>query len=52
MSTTVNSAFVDPVINEGLPVDESIARSSDPLWLHQNGMWEFITPEDDGEFRF
>ncbi len=25
---------------DGLPVDEFIARNADPIWLHQNEMWE------------
>ncbi len=31
-----------PEIN-GLGVDEFIRRSADPIWLHQNEMWEYIT---------
>ena len=34
-----------PETIEGLPVDEFIARNADPIWLHQNGMWEFIQSE-------
>ncbi|HUY90892.1 MAG TPA: hypothetical protein VMV10_19305 [Pirellulales bacterium] len=34
-----------PPTIEGLPVEEFIARNADPIWLHQNGMWEYITPE-------
>lgn len=30
----------------GLPVDEFIARNADPIWLHQNGLWELM-PSDD-----
>jgi hypothetical protein len=37
-----------PQLIEGLPVDEFIDRNADPIWLHQNEMWEFMTPEDDG----
>jgi hypothetical protein len=33
-----------PVLIEGLPVDEFIARNADPIWLHQNELWELITP--------
>ena len=29
-----------PPTIEGLPVDEFIARNADPIWLHQNEMWE------------
>jgi hypothetical protein len=32
---------------EGLDVDEFIARNADPIWLHQNGMWEYMTFDDD-----
>ena len=32
---------------DGLPVDEFIIRNADPIWLHQNGMWELMKP--DGE---
>jgi hypothetical protein len=35
-----------PQLIEGLPVDEFIARNADPIWLHQNGLWEYMTPED------
>ena len=27
---------------EGLPVEEFIARNADPIWLHQNEMWEYM----------
>jgi hypothetical protein len=32
----------DPKI-DGLPVDEFIKRNADPVWLHQNEMWELIS---------
>lgn len=32
---------------DGLPVDEFIFRNADPIWLHQNGMWNLMNP--DGE---
>ena len=31
----------EPTI-EGLPVDEFIRRNADPIWLHQNEMWEWM----------
>jgi hypothetical protein len=31
-----------PPTIDGLPVDEFIRRNADPLWLHQNEMWEYI----------
>ena len=36
-----------PKLIEGLPVDEFIARNADPIWLHENELWELMTP--DGE---
>lgn len=27
---------------DGMDADEFIRRNADPLWLHQNGMWEYI----------
>ena len=35
-----------PVIDD-LPVEEFIARNADPIWLHNNGLWELMT--SDGE---
>jgi hypothetical protein len=31
-----------PELIEGLPVDEFIARNADPIWLHQNELWELM----------
>jgi hypothetical protein len=31
---------------DGLPVDEFIARNADPIWLHQNGLWELMPDTD------
>ena len=36
-----------PLEIEGMSVDEFIAANADPLWLHQNGMWELITPQEE-----
>ena len=38
-----------PPLIDGLPVEEFIARNADPIWLHQNGLWEYMTPEDEAE---
>ena len=27
---------------DGMDVDEFIRRNADPIWLHQNEMWEYI----------
>ena len=31
-----------PPLLEGLPVEEFMARNADPIWLHQNELWEFM----------
>lgn len=31
----------EPTI-DGMPVDEFIRRNADPIFLHQNGMWELM----------
>ena len=31
----------------GIPVDEFIRQSADPIWLHQNEMWEYIEQPED-----
>lgn len=36
-----------PPMIEGLPVDEFIANNADPIWLHQNEMWELMTPDEE-----
>jgi len=27
---------------DGMDVEEFVRRNADPLWLHQNGMWEYM----------
>ena len=34
---------------EGLPVDEFIRKNADPIWLHQNEMWEMMDQEEEAE---
>ncbi len=36
-----------PPTIDGMDVDEFIRRNADPIWLHQNEMWEYI--DQDGE---
>ena len=36
-----------PPMIEGIDAEKYIQQNADPIWLHQNGMWEFIT--DEGE---
>ncbi len=33
----------------GMSVHEYMARNADPIWLHQNGMWEYMQADDDSE---
>ena len=35
-----------PTTIDGMDVDEFIIRNADPIWLHQNEMWEYM---DDAE---
>jgi len=38
-----------PVTIDGMDVDEFIRNNADPIWLHQNEMWEYMEPfEEDG----
>ena len=30
---------------DGVDVDEFIRQNADPIWLHQNEMWEYIEEE-------
>jgi hypothetical protein len=34
---------------EGMDAEEFICRNADPIWLHQNEMWEFINFDDDDD---
>jgi hypothetical protein len=36
-----------PQLIDGLPEDEFIARNADPIWLHQNELWELMPTDDD-----
>ncbi len=36
-----------PQLIEGLPVDEFIAHNADPIWLHQNELWELMPTDDE-----
>ncbi|SIO61263.1 hypothetical protein SAMN05444166_6700 [Singulisphaera sp. GP187] len=36
-----------PQTIDGMPIDEYIVKNADPIWLHQNGHWEHITPPED-----
>ena len=32
---------------DGMDVDEYIRQNADPVWLHQNEMWEYIQTDED-----
>ena len=36
-----------PELIERIPAEEFIRRNADPVWLHQNEMWEYIDQHDD-----
>ncbi len=36
-----------PQLIDGLPLEEFIARNADPIWLHENGLWELMSPEGE-----
>jgi uncharacterized protein YnzC (UPF0291/DUF896 family) len=35
-----------PPTIEGMDVDEFIRQNADPIWLHQNEMWEYMIEPD------
>lgn len=37
-----------PPTVEGIPVDQFIEETADPVWLHQNELWELVSVEDAG----
>ena len=42
-----------PITIDGMDADEFIRKNADPIWLHQNEMWEYIdSKEDDSHFSF
>jgi hypothetical protein len=36
-----------PPTIDGMDVDEFIRRNADPIWWHQNEMWEYMTDDDE-----
>lgn len=36
-----------PPTIDGMDVNEFIQRNADPLWLHQNEMWEYLVDDED-----
>ena len=39
-----------PETIDGMDVDEFILRNADPIWLHQNEMWEYIEMQENELF--
>lgn len=33
-----------PATIDGIDVDELVLRNAEPIWLHQNEMWEYMEP--------
>lgn len=38
-----------PSTIEGMDADEFIRRNADPIWLHQNEMWEYMDEPEDND---
>ena len=36
-----------PSTIDGMDGEEFIKRNADPIWLHQNEMWEYLTADDE-----
>jgi hypothetical protein len=36
-----------PPTIEGMDAEEFIRRNADPIWLHRNGMWEYMNDDDE-----
>ncbi len=34
---------------DGMDIDEYIQNNADPIWLHQNGMWEYMDQEEQND---
>jgi hypothetical protein len=37
-----------PLTIDGMDADEFIRLNTDPIWLHQNEMWEYINDSFEG----
>jgi hypothetical protein len=38
-----------PPTIDGMPVDQFIEQNADPIWLHQNGMYEILHARENEE---
>ncbi len=36
-----------PPTIDGMDADEFIRQNADPIWLHQNGMWDCMPTDED-----
>ncbi|HLE63288.1 MAG TPA: hypothetical protein VI750_09120 [Pyrinomonadaceae bacterium] len=36
-----------PITIDGMDPDEFIRKNADPIWLHQNEMWEYMNQDND-----
>ena len=36
-----------PATIDGMSVDEFIRNNADPIWLHQNEMWEYVETDEN-----
>ncbi len=36
-----------PELIDGVDIDTFIQNNADPIWLHQNEMWEYMLDEND-----
>ena len=36
-----------PPTIDGMDLEEFIRRNADPIWLHQNEMWEYMTSSEE-----
>ena len=36
-----------PPMIDGMDIDEFIEENADPIWLHQNEMWEYIQTDEN-----
>ena len=39
-----------PPTIDGMDVDEFIRQNGDPIWLHQNELWEYMVEEESEAF--
>ena len=45
----IQKRVLRPETIDGMDADEYIRNNADPIWLHQNGMWEYIDMDEKDE---